>query len=78
MRAIVYKKPNTVSVEQVPDPQIESPTDAVVRITSAGICGSDLHMYEGRTPDAGDDALRAREHGRRRGDRRRGRQHKGG
>ena len=54
MRAIVYKKPNTVSVEQVPDPRIESPTDAVVRITSAGICGSDLHMYEGRTPEAGE------------------------
>jgi threonine dehydrogenase-like Zn-dependent dehydrogenase len=43
MRAIVYKKPNSVSVESVPDPKIEAPTDAVVRITSAGICGSDLH-----------------------------------
>lgn len=54
MRAIVYKKPNQVSVENVPDPKLESPTDAVVRITSAGICGSDLHMYEGRTPDEGE------------------------
>jgi glutathione-independent formaldehyde dehydrogenase len=52
MRAIVYKKPNKVSVENVPDPRVEAPTDAVVRITSAGICGSDLHMYEGRTPAA--------------------------
>jgi glutathione-independent formaldehyde dehydrogenase len=54
MRAIVYKKPNEVSVETVPDPEIESPTDAIVRITSSGICGSDLHMYEGRTPASGD------------------------
>jgi len=54
MRAIVYKKPNEVSVETVADPEIESPTDAIVRITSSGICGSDLHMYEGRTPASGD------------------------
>jgi len=36
MRAIVYKKPNSVSVETVPDPKLEAPTDAVVRITTAG------------------------------------------
>src|SRR5437763_1141915 len=54
MRAIVYKEPKKVVVEQVPDPRIESPTDAIVRITSAGICGSDLHMYEGRSPASGD------------------------
>jgi threonine dehydrogenase-like Zn-dependent dehydrogenase len=36
-------------VEQVPDPRIEKATDAIVRITSTNICGSDLHMYEGRT-----------------------------
>lgn len=54
MRAIVYKRPNRVVVENVPDPDIESPTDVIVRITSAGICGSDLHMYEGRTPEEGE------------------------
>jgi len=54
MRAIVYKGPNEVSVETVDDPKIESQTDAVIRITSSGICGSDLHMYEGRTPASGD------------------------
>ncbi|HEX3902526.1 MAG TPA: glutathione-independent formaldehyde dehydrogenase [Polyangia bacterium] len=54
MRAIVYKKPNKVSVENVPDPRVEASTDAVIRITSAGICGSDLHMYEGRTPEGGE------------------------
>jgi threonine dehydrogenase-like Zn-dependent dehydrogenase len=35
-----------VSVEEVPDPQIEKPTDAIVRVTSTNICGSDLHLYE--------------------------------
>src|SRR6185312_16286280 len=38
-----------VAVEEVPDPRIEQPNDVIVRITSACICGSDLHMYEGRT-----------------------------
>ncbi|HVU50804.1 MAG TPA: glutathione-independent formaldehyde dehydrogenase [Polyangia bacterium] len=51
MRAIVFKKANEVAVENVPDPKLERPTDVIVRITSAGICGSDLHMYEGRTPE---------------------------
>jgi len=38
-----------VAVEEVPNPTIEAPTDAIVRITNTNICGSDLHMYEGRT-----------------------------
>jgi len=49
MRAVVYRKPFDVVVEEVADPRIEQPNDAVVRITSSCICGSDLHMYEGRT-----------------------------
>lgn len=49
MRALVYDGPHKVSVKEVPDARIERPTDAVVRITSTNICGSDLHMYEGRT-----------------------------
>ena len=49
MRAVVYKKPFEVAVENVPDPVIKHPNDAIVRITSSCICGSDLHMYEGRT-----------------------------
>ncbi len=49
MRALVYHGPRKVSVEQVPDASIEKPTDALVRITTTNICGSDLHMYEGRT-----------------------------
>jgi glutathione-independent formaldehyde dehydrogenase len=49
MKAVVYKGPFQVAVEDVPDPKIEAPTDVLVRITSSAICGSDLHMYEGRT-----------------------------
>ncbi|MGZ3678438.1 MAG: glutathione-independent formaldehyde dehydrogenase [Ktedonobacterales bacterium] len=49
MKAVVYKGPFKVAVEDVPDPKIQAPTDVLVRITSSAICGSDLHMYEGRT-----------------------------
>jgi glutathione-independent formaldehyde dehydrogenase len=49
VRAVVYRKPFEVAIEEVPDPCIEKPNDVIVRITSACICGSDLHMYEGRT-----------------------------
>src|SRR3954447_4001867 len=49
MKALVYDGPRSVSVTDVPDPRIERPTDAIVRITTTNICGSDLHMYEGRT-----------------------------
>src|SRR5687768_1784781 len=49
MKAVVLKAPRQVAVEEVPDPQIEQPTDVLVRITSTAICGSDLHMYDGRT-----------------------------
>lgn len=49
MKAVVYKGPYSVAVEQVDDPRIEAPADAIVRITTTNICGSDLHMFEGRT-----------------------------
>jgi glutathione-independent formaldehyde dehydrogenase len=49
MKAVVYKGPYTVAVEDVPEPRVEEPGDAIVRITTTNICGSDLHMYEGRT-----------------------------
>ncbi len=49
MKAVVYKKPFEVAVETVPDPVIKHPNDVIVKITSSCICGSDLHMYEGRT-----------------------------
>ncbi|HEY1089434.1 MAG TPA: glutathione-independent formaldehyde dehydrogenase [Archangium sp.] len=49
MKALVYEGPRRVKVKDVPDPRLERPTDALVRITTTNICGSDLHMYEGRT-----------------------------
>ena len=49
MRAVVYHGPKNISVDEVPDAVIEKPTDALIRITTTNICGSDLHMYEGRT-----------------------------
>src|ERR1700757_3053381 len=49
MKALIYNGPRDVSVTDVEDPRIERPTDVLVRITRTNICGSDLHMYEGRT-----------------------------
>ena len=49
MKALVYHGPKKVSIDKVPDATIEKATDVIVRITSTNICGSDLHMYEGRT-----------------------------
>lgn len=56
MRAVAYHGKRDVRVDTVPDPTIEEPTDAIVRITSTGICGSDLHLYEVLGPfmDEGD------------------------
>jgi threonine dehydrogenase-like Zn-dependent dehydrogenase len=50
MRANVWSGRNTVQVENVPDPKILNPHDAIVRITSTAICGSDLHLYDGYIP----------------------------
>lgn len=49
MRAVVYQGPYDVAIEEVDDPEIEHPNDVVIDITTSCICGSDLHMYEGRT-----------------------------
>ena len=49
MRAVVYKNPFEVAVENVEDPKMDHANDVIVRVTSTCICGSDLHMYEGRT-----------------------------
>ncbi|WP_030841050.1 zinc-dependent alcohol dehydrogenase [Streptomyces sp. NRRL S-475] len=50
MRAVTWQGKRDVRVENVPDPTILEPTDAVIRITSTGLCGSDLHLYEVLTP----------------------------
>lgn len=47
MRAAVFEGPGNIRIQQVPDPEVELSTDAVVRITSAAICGSDLWSYRG-------------------------------
>lgn len=49
MKAIVYNGPRDVEVKEMPDPSIQHPSDVIVKITATNICGSDLHMYEGRT-----------------------------
>jgi threonine dehydrogenase-like Zn-dependent dehydrogenase len=50
MRATVWSGRNTVQVENVPDPKILNPGDAIVKISSTAICGSDLHLYDGYVP----------------------------
>ncbi|MTG87754.1 alcohol dehydrogenase catalytic domain-containing protein [Cellulosimicrobium sp. BIT-GX5] len=51
MRAMTYRGPYKVRVDEKPEPVIEHPNDAVVRVTRAAICGSDLHLYHGMMPD---------------------------
>ncbi|CAL9565368.1 putative zinc-binding alcohol dehydrogenase [Streptomyces sp. enrichment culture] len=50
MKAVVWHGRRDVRVDEVPDPAVREPTDAVVRITSSGLCGSDLHLYDVLTP----------------------------
>jgi threonine dehydrogenase-like Zn-dependent dehydrogenase len=56
MKALTFHGKRDVRVGDVPDPRIEEPTDVIVRVTSSGICGSDLHLYEVLGPflDTGD------------------------
>ncbi|HEY0542500.1 MAG TPA: glutathione-independent formaldehyde dehydrogenase [Actinoallomurus sp.] len=49
MKAVVFAGTRTVTVEDVPDATLEEPSDVVIRVTSSAICGTDLHMYDGRT-----------------------------
>ena len=51
MRAMVYRGPYRIRVEEKDIPTIEHPNDAIVRVTTAAICGSDLHLYHGLMPD---------------------------
>jgi threonine dehydrogenase-like Zn-dependent dehydrogenase len=56
VKALTWRGPRDVRVENVPDPKLEADTDAIIRVTSSGICGSDLHLYEVLAPflDPGD------------------------
>jgi S-(hydroxymethyl)glutathione dehydrogenase/alcohol dehydrogenase len=57
MKALVFHKPKDVSVDTVEDPRIEEPGDAIIKITSTAICGSDLHIYNGFMPQPHDLVL---------------------
>ena len=54
MKAVTWHGKRDVRVDTVPDPAIQEPTDAIIRITSSGICGSDLHLYEVMGPFMGE------------------------
>ena len=56
MKAVTWQGVHDMQVSEVPDPRIEEPTDAIIKITSTGLCGSDLHLYETLAPfmEAGD------------------------
>ncbi len=49
MKALIFKENYQIKLEKIPKPVIEQPRDAIVKISSTAICGSDLHMYDGRT-----------------------------
>ena len=68
MKALVYHGPGQRAWETVPDPDILEPTDAIVRIDSSTICGTDLHILKGDVPGGEarhDPRPRGRRHGRR-------------
>lgn len=50
MKALVYKGPSSIVWEEVPDPRIQKPTDAIVKIETTTICGTDLHILKGDVP----------------------------
>jgi hypothetical protein len=53
MKAVTWHGQRDVRVEEVPDPFVQEPTDAVIRVTTSNICGSDLHLYEPLAPFMG-------------------------
>lgn len=50
MRAVTFQAPGEVAVEDVPEPELQRPDDAIVEVDASGICGSDLHIFHGRVP----------------------------
>ena len=51
MKALTWHGKKDVRVETVADPEIVNPHDAIIKVTSTAICGSDLHLYDGFIPD---------------------------
>jgi threonine dehydrogenase-like Zn-dependent dehydrogenase len=54
MKAVTWQGRRDIRVEEVPDPELKEPDDAIIKITSSGLCGSDLHLYETLTPFMGE------------------------
>jgi alcohol dehydrogenase len=55
VRAVTFRAPGRIDVDEVPDPELEDAGDAIVRVTASAVCGSDLHFFHGKAPlDAGD------------------------
>ncbi|HEY8491315.1 MAG TPA: alcohol dehydrogenase catalytic domain-containing protein, partial [Dehalococcoidia bacterium] len=50
MKAVVFHGVGDIRLEDVPEPRIQEPTDAVIRITASAICGTDLHLVRGTVP----------------------------
>ena len=50
MHAVTFQAPGEVRVDERPDPELQAPDDAIVRIEATGVCGSDLHIFHGRVP----------------------------
>jgi alcohol dehydrogenase len=57
MKALVFHRPKHVQVDNVADPEIIEPTDAIIKVTSTAICGSDLHIYNGYFPQVKNQVL---------------------
>ena len=57
MRAVVYHGPHDIRLEMAPEPALQGPRDAIVRVTAASICGSDLHVLHGLMPQMNEGAI---------------------
>lgn len=57
MKAVVYKSPYNFKVQEVPEPEIQSPTDVIVKVHYSGICGTDLHTYRGDITAVDEDQI---------------------
>lgn len=54
MKAVVWHGIGDIRLEEVPEPELRDPTDAIVRLTASAICGTDLHMIRGTVSDMKD------------------------
>ena len=57
MKAVTYQGTKDVRVKEVKEPEIEKPDDAIIRVTSTAICGSDLHLIHGMIPNMPEDFI---------------------